>query len=209
LEALKSLLTEGVAQLGLPVSAHHIDTLLGFLELLKKWNRVYNLTAVQDPLQMVQLHLLDSLAALPHLQGPRILDVGTGAGLPGIPLAVFAADMQFVLLDCNGKKTRFVQQAVFDLGLKNVEVVHARIEEFRPEAGFDAILTRAFTEMAEIYRLTRSLLNPHGIILAYKSKPSPTEIQELEHEPVQIQTIPLTIPGLNAARQLVSIREQA
>ncbi len=178
--------------------------LLDFLRLLRKWNRVYNLTSIENPLDMVRLHLLDSLGLLPFLNGHRILDVGTGAGLPGIPLAVLSADKEFILLDSNAKKTRFVQQAAIELGLANVRVEHARIEQFRPPSGFDSILSRAFASLESIVRETSRLLNPQGVILAQKGKLPLDEIGALNN--VEVETFPLVIPGIEAERHLIAIK---
>ena len=142
--ACREKLLSGLAALLLELSDDQVDALLEYILLIQKWNKAYNLTAVREPLEMVGLHLLDSLAILPHLKPSRIADIGTGAGLPGIPLAIARPDCHFTLLDSNSKKTRFVQQAVLELKLSNVEVVHARVEEIMPANPFDAVLTRAF-----------------------------------------------------------------
>jgi len=179
------------------------ERLLEFLALLQKWNRVYNLTSITNPEQMVRLHLLDSLLVLPHLHGTRILDVGTGAGLPGIPLAVMSPDREFVLLDGSGKKTRFVRQAAIELGLGNVRVVHERIEKFDSPSGFDTILCRAFSSLSQIVALTARLLTPGGIILAQKGRLPEDEIRRLNH--VGVKIFPAKIPGVDAERHLIEI----
>ena len=130
------------------LSADQRAQLAGYLELLVKWNRVYNLTAIKDPKQMVTHHLLDSLSISPYLHGDRLIDVGTGAGLPGIPLAITHRHKQFVLLDSNVKKTRFCRQAAAELGLDNVEVVHSRVEDYRPERLFSSVISRAYTSLS-------------------------------------------------------------
>jgi 16S rRNA (guanine527-N7)-methyltransferase len=169
-DSLETVLADGLAALKIAADAAQQARLLEFPRLLRKWNRVYNLTAIEDPAQMVRLHLLDSLSLLPYLRGARVLDVGTGAGLPGIPLAIMAPGAAFTLLDSNAKKTRFVRQAAIELGLANVQVEHARIEQFRPAQGFDTILTRAFASLPVIVAETARLLNPGGLILAQKGK---------------------------------------
>lgn len=164
----------GVRLLGLTMAEEQERLLLQFLRLLVKWNQAYNLTAVRDPREMVARHLLDSLSVLPHLSGRRCLDMGTGPGLPGIPLAVMRPDMDFVLLDSNGKKLRFVRQVVLELGLNNVEPVHARVEAYRPERGFDMLIARAFTALPGMLDLTEGLRGERTILLAMKGR-LPTE----------------------------------
>ena len=190
-------------ELALAVSAEQADQLLAFKRLLAKWNRVYNLTSIDRPEEMVRLHLLDSLAIHPYLKGQRILDVGTGAGLPGIPLAIVNPNREFVLLDSNSKKTRFVTQAAIELGLKNVSVAHARIEQYRPEQGFDMVMCRAFASLADIVAGTARLLNAGGSILAQKGKLQSAELGEVEG--VEFQAYSLRVPGLDAERHLVAI----
>jgi 16S rRNA (guanine527-N7)-methyltransferase len=199
-------LSGGIVQLGLNVAPEAQQKLLDYLALLQKWNKVYNLTAIRNPEQMVSNHLLDSLAVLPHLWPGRWLDVGCGAGLPGVVLAIVRPEWSFTLLDSNSKKTSFVQQACIELGLKNVEVHCGRIEEWQAAERFDGIISRAFAETAEFVALTRHLLNEGGRWAAMKGMPE----QELKRLPgdVQVeQVIPLQIPKLEAARCLVVLRE--
>ncbi|QSA99127.1 16S rRNA (guanine(527)-N(7))-methyltransferase RsmG [Methylococcus sp. EFPC2] len=200
------MLSEGLAALGLPADSIRQARLLEFLNLMGKWNRIYNLTAIASPQDRVRLHLLDSLAILPHLQGERVLDVGTGAGLPGIPLAIYSPTHRFTLLDSNSKKTRFVQQAAIELGLRNVQVVHSRIEQFRDAEGYDVVLARAYASLADIVRQTGSLLKPGGTILAQKGKLPASEIAELTGWDVEGQA--LAVPGVEAERHLIKIRNR-
>lgn len=195
-------LASGIASLGLEVSAEQQQRLLDYLALLHKWNKVYNLTAVRDPQQMVSHHLLDSLAVLPHLWPRRWLDVGCGGGLPGIVLAVMRPDWTFTLLDSNSKKTGFVQQAAIELGLRNVQVHCGRVEQWQPEQKFDGIVSRAFAEAADLVSLTRHLLAPDGKWAAMKGEPE----MELAKLPAGIEVervITLHVPKLEAARSLV------
>jgi 16S rRNA (guanine527-N7)-methyltransferase len=194
---------EGLSALGVPVTVEQRGQLLAFLALMQKWNRTYNLTAIRNPETAVDLHLLDSLTVWPHLHGARILDVGTGAGLPGIPLAVVSPERVFVLLDSNAKKTRFVRQAVIELGLKNVDVVTARVEQYRPENRFDTVLARAYASLGDIRATTVRLLAPHGKILAQKGQVPGDEIATLKDHSVRVHR--LGIPGLGVERHLIEI----
>jgi len=203
-DPLAQLLADGLEGLGLSATDAQQARLLEFPRLLRKWNRVYNLTAIEDPARMVRLHLLDSLSLLPYLKGRRVLDVGTGAGLPGIPLALLAPDKAFTLLDSNAKKTRFVRQAAIELGLANVQVEHARIEQYRPAQGFDTVLVRAFAGLPVIVGETARLLNPGGTILAQKGKLPQEEITALDN--VIVEAFPLAVPGIDAERHLVAIQ---
>ncbi len=198
-------LEQGIAQLDIQLKAEKQQKLLKYLGLLEKWNKVYNLTAIRNVEQMVSHHLLDSLAVLPHLWPGKWLDVGCGAGLPGIVLAIAQPDWSFTLLDSNSKKTSFVQQAVIELGLTNVVVKCARVEELQTEEKFDGIISRAFAETREFISLTRHLLAVTGKWAAMKGTPE----QELQHLPDHVmveQAIQLKVPGLDAARCLVILK---
>ena len=187
----------GLKALSLPAQPRQIDSLVAFLSLLARWNRVVNLTAVDRPADMIPRHLMDSLAVSPFLEGQRILDVGSGAGLPGIPLAVLNPQRQFTLLDSNGKKTRFMTQARIELGLTNVEIVHSRIEDF--DGQFDHVISRAFTSLEAFVSGCSRLLVPGGSLLAMKG---PAEAAAL---PGSCQHR-LTVPGLEAERYLVTVQ---
>ncbi len=178
--------------------------MLAYLALLQKWNKVYSLTAIQ-PEQMVSHHLLDSLAVLPYLWPSRWLDVGSGAGLPGLVLALMRPQWAFTLLDSNSKKTSFVQQVVIELGLRNVTVCCARVEDWQAEEKFDGIISRAFAEVAEFTALTRHLLNHEGGWIAMKGAPE-KELERLPAGIVMEQMIPLQVPDLDAARCLVILK---
>lgn len=188
--------------LGLALADEEVEKLLQFLTLLAKWNRAYNLTAVRDPLEMVSRHLLDSLAVEPHLEGKRCLDMGTGPGLPGIPLAVIRPEIEFVLLDSNNKKIRFVRQAILELGLNNVEAVHTRVEVYQPENGFDMLISRAFTSLPNMLDLTAGLRRSDTVLLAMKATVPQDELQTLEVEN-NCRIIPLQVPYTEGQRCLV------
>lgn len=196
-------LAAGLAVMGIPALPEQRAMLLAFLALMQKWNRTYNLTAIRDPSTAVDLHLLDSLTVWPYLHGHRVLDVGTGAGLPGVPLALMSPERAFALLDSNAKKTRFVQQAVIELGLKNVDVVTARVEQYRPESGFDTVLARAYAGLQDILADTAGLLAPHGKLLAQKGQVPAEEIESIKHHTVRVHR--LAIPRVKAERHLIEI----
>lgn len=198
-------LARGIAQLGLEVTPEVQRKLLSYLALLQKWGKVYNLTAIRQPEQIVSHHLLDSLAVLPYLWQGRWLDVGCGAGLPGVVLALMRPEWTFTMLDSNSKKTSFVQQAAIELGLRNVSVCCARVADWQPGERFDGIISRAFAETADFTAQTRHLLAQEGRWVAMKGTPE----QELKRLPTDIRVeriIPLQIPGLDAARCLVILK---
>lgn len=196
----RAQLEQGLEEMNIFLAEESVGRLMDFLRMLVKWNRVYNLSAISEPEQMVRLHLLDSLSVLPFLHGTRCVDVGTGAGLPGIPLAIARPDMHFALLDSNSKKTRFIQQVCIELELKNVLPVHERVEQYRPEDKFDTVTARAFTGLPDMLTKTRHLLTSGGKLLAMKSK----ETDALEREDFQFNSVQsLVISGLEATRNLV------
>ncbi|VAW87938.1 16S rRNA (guanine(527)-N(7))-methyltransferase [hydrothermal vent metagenome] len=206
--SLKEQLSRGCEQLSIPVSEAQLEALLHYQEMLLKWNKVYNLTAITAPPKIITHHLLDSLAVLPYLQGDHIIDVGCGGGLPGIILAIMLPEKQFVLLDSNSKKTRFVKQVVIELRLKNVAVEHSRVEKYQPEHPFDVVLSRAFASLSDMLVWCAHLRNKSGIFLAMKGV-NPQE----EHEPLPdgfriFEQHQLIVPGLNAERHVVLIDSQ-
>lgn len=192
----------GLVKLGLSIHPEQQQKLLDYIKLLNKWNKIYNLTAISDLQQMVSHHLLDSLAILPYLWAGRWLDVGCGAGLPGIVIAIVRPDWEISLVDSNSKKTSFVQQAVVELGLKNVSIHCARIEAFQVAEKFDGIVSRAFAELGDFLKVTQHLLGPNGRWAALKGKPE-KELEVIPNIYVVEQVIMLKVPGLDAARSLV------
>jgi 16S rRNA (guanine527-N7)-methyltransferase len=179
-----------------------------YLALIGKWNKAYNLTAIKDPREMVVLHIADSLSINPYLHGKRIIDVGTGAGLPGIPLAIVNPDKQFTLLDSNGKKTRFVTQAVLELGLENIEIIQERAANYQPEHCFDSVITRAFSSINDMLSATKHLCCKDGVFLAMKGAYPQDELDELLNG-FEIKKIEkLAVPGLKAERHLVCIKNK-
>lgn len=202
---LDTLLADGLKQLGLTLDTETQAALRRYVDLLGRWNRTYNLTAVRDPVEMVTRHLLDSLAIAPFVRGPRVIDVGTGAGLPGIPLALAHPALAFVLLDANAKKTRFLVEVQGQLKLRNVEVVQARVEAYRPEQPFDTVLSRAFASIADMLKTAGHLCRPGGQLLAMKGTYPAEELAEMPAEYRLVRTEALRVPGLDAERHLVII----
>ncbi|KPK56008.1 MAG: hypothetical protein AMS22_02690 [Thiotrichales bacterium SG8_50] len=200
------VLETGLAEMGLSLEPPVHQRLLSYIALLGKWNRVYNLTAVRKPEQMVTRHLLDSLSVLQFLREPRILDVGSGAGLPGIPLALARPQWEFVLLDSNGKKARFLTQAVAELGLSNVSVAQARVEEYQSEVLFTTIISRAFASVGEFVTGARHLLAPGGIYLAMKGAYPVAEMDHLPAGYAVVATHQLQVPGLDAQRHAIELQ---
>ena len=208
-DSLRNKLAEGLSALHLELSASVQARLIDFLYLLVKWNRAYNLTAVRQPEQMVTRHLLDSLVIGPYLQGPRVLDVGTGAGLPGIPLALAYPDHYYSLLDSNGKKIRFVTQAVAELGLANVDVIQSRVEAFQPASRFDTITARAYASIDELVSKTKHLLADSGQYLIMKGVYPVAEVEAIPPG-YRLEAIhQLNVPELDAERHLIILRTES
>ncbi len=209
-DSLLGHLQQGVDNMGLAQSDLPLEAYLSYVELLAQWNSAYNLTAIRDPEKMLAYHILDSLSILPFIHGNECredvcLDIGTGAGLPGIILALAKPDTYWVLLDGNNKKTRFVQQAVITLSLKNVEIVCSRIEKYQPEILFNTIVSRAFASLIEFYSCSHRLLAPEGSLLAMKGSDPENEILDLSVDDVFTKVTSLSVPGVATGRTLVQI----
>ncbi|MGB5426523.1 MAG: 16S rRNA (guanine(527)-N(7))-methyltransferase RsmG [Gammaproteobacteria bacterium] len=197
------LLEDGIYELELEERLGGDELLMEYVTELMNWNRVYNLTSVRKPTDIVTRHILDSLTILPYLHGERILDIGTGAGLPGIPLAIACPERDFVLLDSSSKKLRFVQQTLGILNLDNVTLEDSRVEEFEPEALFDTVICRAFSDLPDFYRYAARLCNEGGRMLAMKGVYPMTEVECLDDKSVIDDVVSLKVPGLDAERHLV------
>lgn len=202
--SLYARLHAGLAELGLAPGADACERLLDYVELLARWNAAYNLTAVREPGEMVTRHLLDSLAVAKLVRGDSLADLGTGAGLPGIPLAILAPERQHTLIDSNGKKVRFLREAVRALALTNVRVEQSRVEEARGQ--YDCITARAFATLGDMLRLGGHLLAPDGVWIALKGQLSKDEILGVPAGFVVAEVVALAVPGLGAARQVAIIK---
>lgn len=201
-----ALLKSGLKRQGLELSEGKIQLLLDYHALLVKWNKAYNLTAVRDPAEMISRHLLDSLSIIPHITGERILDVGTGPGLPGIPMSICFPEKQFTLLDSNGKKTRFLTQSKIELKLANMTPVQSRIESFEAPL-FDAITSRAFATLKDMVDGSIHLLKEDGFFYAMKGIYPQAEIDELDERVSVVDCFALHVPGEEGERHLVKIRK--
>ena len=199
-------LSRGRAALGVDLPLQTQAQLLAFAALLGKWNKVYNLTALRDEEQVISHHLLDSLAVLPHLgNARRLADIGSGGGLPGIPLAIVRSEMQVALVESNQKKSAFEQQAKIELGLANVTTHCLRVEAWQPEEKYDVVISRAFSDLAEFVRLSGHLLAARGALIAMKGVHPYEEIAQLPAGWRVAEVTPLEVPGVEGARHLVRV----
>jgi 16S rRNA (guanine527-N7)-methyltransferase len=204
--SLATGIAEGATAMSLELDDDAIGKLAAYLALVEKWNRVHNLTAVREPSQMVTLHLLDSLSIAPHVAtAATLLDVGTGAGLPGIPLAIARPSMRVTLLDSSHKKCAFLQQAKTELSLANVEVVCDRVENWKPTQRFDVVVSRAFSDLADFVEQAKHLVAPGGRLMAMKGVYPFEEIARMPATHRVAQVIELRVPRLEASRHVVLV----
>ncbi len=204
-QALASTLESGAATLGLRITAAQREQLFALLDELLEWNTRFNLTAIRDPRDMVVKHLLDSLSVRPWLHGRRIADVGTGAGFPGLPLAIVDPERHFTLIESTGKKARFVAHAAAVLELSNVEVANLRSEAYRPRRPFDTVICRAVGKVSEFLRIAGHLCAPGGRLLAMKGQHPGAELEPMAEGWTLAGVHPVTVPGLDAARHVVEL----
>ena len=194
-----------IAQSDLKVSDQQITLLVAFVERIHKWNKAYNLTSVRDPQVMLVKHIMDSIVIAPYLDGDHFIDVGTGPGLPGIPLAIMRPDCHFVLLDSLGKRVRFMKQIAFELQITNIEPIHSRVEEFHPAKKFDAVLSRAFASLKDMLHWCQHLVDSKGKFLALKGVLPEDELAGLSDDFKHIRTDKLVVPDLDGERHLVTL----
>jgi 16S rRNA (guanine527-N7)-methyltransferase len=201
--SLERLLEQGISELNVGLPANGPEKLLAYLNLLQKWNRVYNLTAIREQARLVSHHLLDSLAVAPHIPGELVVDVGSGAGLPGIPLSIARPNWEVTLLESNHKKGAFLNQAIIELGLENVRVRIQRVEDWHPAKLADVAISRAFSDLAGFVEAARRVLRPGGVFAAMKGIYPDEELSQLPPDVKLQSVIPLHIAGLRASRHLV------
>jgi 16S rRNA (guanine527-N7)-methyltransferase len=199
-------LSTQLTQNHLSVNEPTAKKLVEYLLLLHKWNQIHNLTSVRNPINMVSRHIIDSLTIAPYLQGPHIIDIGTGAGLPGIPLALTQPQYHFALLDSNGKKTRFLTHVLQTLAISNAEVISSRVEKYQPEICFNTLVSRAFSHLNDFLIKTQHLCCEKGIFLAMKGQYPGEEIKELDSHFKLLETKSLEIAGLDEKRHLLIVR---
>jgi 16S rRNA (guanine527-N7)-methyltransferase len=206
---MQDLLEQALIENGLTLEAKVKEQLLCYLVLLGKWNKVYNLTAITDIREMIYLHLIDSLIVGPYLEGQSCIDVGTGAGLPGIPLALAYPDTNWLLIDKNSKKIRFLTQVIAELNLKDrIDIAQCRVEDFQPGVCFDSILTRAFASLQQFVQQTSHLLQDHGQFIAMKGKYPTEELQAIPSDCYKVQQIArLELKGIAHQRHVICLRK--
>nr|WP_283107868.1 16S rRNA (guanine(527)-N(7))-methyltransferase RsmG [Shewanella basaltis] len=208
LSVLSAQLQTYLAEMKISATELQQKQLVGFVEMLAKWNKAYNLTSVRDPEQMLIRHIMDSLAVSPYLDGQRFIDVGTGPGLPGIPLAIMNPEKQFVLLDSLGKRIRFQKQVQFELKINNITSVESRVEAYQPDDKFDGVLSRAFASIQDMLSWCHHLPTEKGIYYALKGQLNEQELQQMPAGFSLVETIVLHVPKLDEQRHLLKIAKQ-
>ncbi|MGK0380645.1 MAG: 16S rRNA (guanine527-N7)-methyltransferase [Flavobacteriales bacterium] len=205
---LLAILEDSLKDSDLVVTQEKQLQLINYVLLMHKWNKTYNLTSVRDPRDMVIKHIVDSIAVAPFLDKIRYIDVGTGPGLPGIPLAIMCPDKQFVLLDSLGKRVRFMRQVAYELKIANIQPVQSRVEDFVPDVEIDGVLSRAFASLKDMLHWCQHLVDSHGVFIALKGQLPTNELEELPLGFILQETIKLNVPGLDGERHIVKIKRQ-
>ena len=207
LEDLRSPLINGAEKLDLDLSNPQIDALLGYLSLMHKWNKAYNLTSVRDPKEMLQKHILDSLAVAPYIHSKSYIDVGTGPGLPGIPLSIVCPSASFTCLDSLGKRVRFMKQVVHELKLTNVEPIQSRVEQHQPDKPYDGVLSRAFASLSDMLTWCEHLIDSSGEFLALKGQYPQDELADIPDNIALVSTHKLEVPYMVGERNLIVLKK--
>lgn len=207
-QALAQQLLELIEQTDLEVTQSQINQLVSFVLLMAKWNKAYNLSSVREPQQMLVKHIMDALVVTPYIWGKQVADVGTGPGLPGIPLAIMFPDKQFTLIDSLGKRIRFIKQACYELKLVNVNAIQSRVEDVKPNPAFDIVLSRAFASLNDMLKWCAHLVDNNGEFLALKGQLHQDELSQVPKQFIVKQTHSLLVPTLIGERHLVSIYKQ-
>lgn len=205
--ALQRILSDGLSAMDLTLSNEQQQQLVDYVARIHKWNKAFNLTSVRDPEQMMVKHILDSLAVAPHIDGNNLIDVGTGPGLPGIPLAIVYPDKHFTLLDSLGKRVRFMKQCAFEMKLTNITPIQSRVEEHIPQQYYDAVLSRAFASLKDMLHWCQHLVDSEGKFLALKGQYPADEIAELGENFAVTRSVKLTVPGLEGERHLLTVQK--
>lgn len=206
---LLTVLKSSLKNCQLVVSEKQQQQLIRYVLLMHKWNKAYNLTSVRDPHQMVIKHIVDSIVVAPFLEKTQYIDVGTGPGLPGIPLAIMCPDKEFILLDSLGKRVRFMKQVAYELKIDNIDPVQSRVEDFVPKNKIDGVLSRAFASLKDMLHWCQHLVDSHGVFLALKGQLPTDELKQLPLGFTLQETIKLDVPGLEGERHIVKIKKQS
>jgi 16S rRNA (guanine527-N7)-methyltransferase len=206
--SLTKQLRDLIEQTDLKVSDQQVDKLIGFVLLMDKWNKAYNLSSVREPEQMLIKHIMDALVVAPFVNGSLIADVGTGPGLPGVPLAIMFPEKTFTLIDSLGKRIRFIKQACYELQINNVTAIQSRVEDIQAEPFFDVVLSRAFASLSDMLKWCEHLVDKNGEFLALKGQLHQDELTQVPKQFTVVQTTALLVPSLTGERHLVSIHKR-
>lgn len=204
---MRDLLEKGLSDLSIRATQQQVEQCLDYCHLLLKWNKSFNLTAIRKPNQIITHLIIDSLSVLPWLKGAKqAIDVGTGAGLPGVPLAIMLPELKWVLCDSNGKKTRFIQQACAELGIKNISVENLRVQDYYPTSPFDVIVSKAYASLSDFEASVHHLVSKNTQLLTFKSGLSADECQHIESDNYRIEETFITVPGVSEPRSIVCLK---
>ncbi|MEP0355549.1 MAG: 16S rRNA (guanine(527)-N(7))-methyltransferase RsmG [Paraglaciecola sp.] len=207
-EELLTILNKSIRSTALEVTEYQKKLLIDYILMIHRWNKAFNLTSIREPEKMVIKHIVDSIVVAPYLDKIRYIDVGTGPGLPGIPLAIMCPEKHFILLDSLGKRVRFMKQVAHELNIKNIEPIQSRVEDYIPTFKIDGVLSRAFASLKDMLHWCQHLVDSHGVYLALKGQLPLDELEELPSSFTLQETIKLDVPGLDGERHIVKIKKQ-